>query len=832
MKAILYTFSFAFLFTVFPSQALGQTTCGDFVKQEIFEGELYIEREPIDNCDNPFKADEPVPFSPTFAINGEEISLNETVSIASGTPVIISGTVPLVEGYSSTYVYLYEKRGVDYLIVAESRSLDKSILLKEGEYVAVFSRSLKPELSSESSWFNQFLEFFLPTTAYASNYIAEYDEVVVVPFSITYLQPEPAGASSILFLPGIMGSHLYEESGECLGFGEQQRWFSHTDCEQLRLLTNPDGSSINDIYTKFEDGAVVDKASKFGVTLEELYTNFIEQMNELEESQTIKDFTPFAYDWRLRLDQIIRAKKESDSNKVRYIEGTSLQDGLLYKTVSEMANRSHSGRVTIVSHSNGGLVAKAFLAELEESNDPLEGKIDNLILIGSPQVGTPDAVKGILHGNEIGPGGLIVTQETARKLLNTAPFGHHLLPNQHYFEGEGVSVQTPVITFKEGLATNLWRIQYGDSIDSFEELKRFLDDSSGRVKPAANDLNTPEVVDGTLLTYAEEVADKLANWEPSDSLTVYQLGGSGIWTPSRLEYSTLQRCIRTIPVGFTCDGYSGFLMNEVHGVYDGDGTVVLPSALAEKETKNIERFWLDLSDFNNDFGRKNVHKNMLEVPEVAMFVSDIVHTRVGDYSYIVDTPPPVPKDIRLMFHLHSPLDMYVTSDQGTVSSTTNEISGAFYRRFGEVQYISLPNTVTNATLHLIGYDNGSYTLFKELWQGDTELSSVDFKALPTNVGTVVTLPIDFTQAGVMQVDFDGDGDTDGTVSESEDVIEAVTPYVNEEEKQTKGGSSGTRVKNLEPKVAGASTVSKEEQLEQIIELLKRIIALLRIKNNL
>lgn len=57
-------------------------------------------------------------------------------------------------------------------------------------------------------------------------------------------------------------------------------------------------------------------------------------------------------------------------------------------------------------------------------------------MVAAPQVGTPDALIGLLHGSEIdplGPLGSIVSQETTRKLLNTMPFAYHLLPNSRYF---------------------------------------------------------------------------------------------------------------------------------------------------------------------------------------------------------------------------------------------------------------------------------------------------------------------------------------------------------------------------------------------------------------
>src|SRR3990167_8524372 len=57
--------------------------------------------------------------------------------------------------------------------------------------------------------------------------------------------------SNVLFLPGMMGSRLFEQSGVCLyATQEQERWVSIFDCNQERLALNEHGTSINPLYTK------------------------------------------------------------------------------------------------------------------------------------------------------------------------------------------------------------------------------------------------------------------------------------------------------------------------------------------------------------------------------------------------------------------------------------------------------------------------------------------------------------------------------------------------------------------------------------------------------
>ncbi len=661
------------------------------------------------------------------------------------------------------------------------------------------------------------LRWFIPV-AYASTI-----DIRTITFTIATPLPEPTGASSVLFLPGIMGSHLYEATNNCFGFGERQNWFSITDCNQERLFLDENGDSINDIYTRIEDAGVVADVA-YGA-FDSLYANFMESLNELE-GEIIKDFVPFPYDWRLRLDHQLQTVKD-DQNKVRYVPDLPYQEGLLYQTIKEMASSSHSGRVTIVAHSNGGLVVKTLMQKLQSTNDPLVSKIDNIILIGSPQVGTPDAIVGVLHGTEIA-NGWAVSQEMARNLLNNAPFGYHLLPNQHYFEGQGSSVQTPVIVFDGGTSTADFRSQYGEDINSFNELRSFMGSASSRQKPESHDLYTPEIANDNLLQYAEEIGDTLASWAPASTTKIYQLAGTGMWTPKTLRYFTGEVCIKHNQIIGTCAAYGPQLQHSIYFTRDGDGTVVIPSASAMSESDQVERWWLDLDKHAKQVNT-NVHRNMMEVAAVASFVSAIAQRdAIVDTTYITRGKPDLSDEHSLIYHLHSPLDMYVTSDQGVLSSTTNSIPGAMYRRFGEVQYVILPANISSPVLHLVGYSSGSFTLISETWDGSTQQVINDYRAIPSATSTYVTLAI--TATTTLQVDYDGDGTIDAIVSPEQDVLQAAPPVLSvvTQVNKTRDRSQATRVQPPIPEgqVAGMSTTSELVRIEQMVRLLQQIMVLL------
>jgi len=676
---------------------------------------------------------------------------------------------------------------------------------------------------------NNFLESLFALMVHTAH---AYYYVNTITFTLATAPPEPTGASSVLFLPGIMGSRLYEESDACFGSGEQERWFSMGNCDQLRLLTKVDGTSVNDIYIKNVDSTVIEETIGFN-----LYKEFIKQMDELEKEKVVADFIPFAYDWRLRLDDILKTKLDLNTNEVRYDVSTPLTESHLYKTVAEMVKNSYSGKVTIVAHSNGGLVAKAFLSSLQSTNDPLLKKIDNLILVASPQVGTPDSVVSMLHGSEIG-GGFVVSQEMVRKLLNTAPFGYHLLPNKNYFTGTGVEVKTPVIVINDGLITNSWIEQFGGNIDSTEELYTFLSRDSGRVKPAEDDLLLPETVDNYLLNYANTVADIVNNWVPSDDIKVYQIAGTGVETPTGITYFTDKECIRGGKLWFECAEYKPKLGYYINFTFDGDQTVVVPSALAMAESDNVERWWLDLFEFADDTGGINVHKNILEVPAVINFTKNIIQSTTSlSTRYLSDTivTPEIGK--RLSFFLHSPLDMYIKSKEGMTSSSTNEIPGAIYKRYGEVQYISLPAGTSGVILYLRGSQEGSFTLVVEEWDGNIKTNTYDFQAIPSGTSTLASLSLnDFSQNSELRIDFDNNGVIDGVVSAATDTIE-ISDIVSEEkevvvtDKNTYTSKRSRIRKNIPPgQVAGIAIINTEEwyygEMFRLLKELSRVLSLL------
>ena len=235
----------------------------------------------------------------------------------------------------------------------------------------------------------------------------------------------PTGNSNILFLPGIMGSRLYEEGLDCgpdiVGpeCGDQELWVSTSGPDQAKLTLDNLGKSINNLFTKDDtqkldndsgEKGLIDEVSAFNI-----YQSFITDLKNWKQDETIADYAFIPYDWRLSLNDIINNGKVATKDHLSYSQTQNFSESFILKKLEALQKNSKSGKVTIIAHSQGGLVTKALIQKLKDTNNPLYDKIDKIILIAVPQVGTPDAVASLLHGTSLGYG-LIMDNKRSRQL--------------------------------------------------------------------------------------------------------------------------------------------------------------------------------------------------------------------------------------------------------------------------------------------------------------------------------------------------------------------------------------------------------------------------------
>ena len=578
-----------------------------------------------------------------------------------------------------------------------------------------------------------------------SEHASQYMPPVMWDFQIDYTAgTAPAHyatcCSSVAFLPGIEGSRLYRPGA----LEEDRLW------EPDNML----GEDIPDLYLAGNDARVSDVYAKQGDVIDstptgDIYKPFIDKMNALKNAHTIADWEPLAYDWRLSLDDILT--KGNNFGGHVYYRGVyaATTSPYIVTEIRRLAATSQTGKVTIVAHSNGGLVAKRLTQLLGDEAPTL---IDKIILVASPQAGAPEAIVSALHGKQ--DFGWFMPLYQGRIFAHDAPMMYHLLPSNGYI----TQVDDPLITIDDTLPG--WQKQFGSVIHSTSGLDAFLTDTLDRVSYATTSLSKPTYLRQDLIDYGNLTHTNLDTWTPPAGIEVIQIAGWGIpSTISGISYSAKK---------------DGSLKLDLNTTVDGDGTVPVPSALWVSTTTGARDYWVNLDKYSTDNKKTGDaafdHSKIFAVSTVNDFVADIVASTtksLSSYTYLTDSSPES-TSTRLHFALHSPLTLDLYDDLGRhtgVSTTTGEIEqqipGTYFIQVGDTKYIFADEGVAQ---HIVmsGYDTGTFTFEVGQFQGDTEIKKITFQDVPTTPDTKVHLdiPSGIDSVSNLSVDENGDGSQD------------------------------------------------------------------------
>jgi len=568
--------------------------------------------------------------------------------------------------------------------------------------------------------------------------------------------------SNVLFLPGLEASRLYKQK-TVLGLPvEDQLWEPNVNSDVEDLYLNTDGTSkSSDIYTR----DVIKETNTpipTGPAGQNIYKSFSETMDQLVADQKINAWKPYAYDWRQNVDDIVN-------------NGTSYQNGTvsLIDTLQSLVDSSKNGKVTIVAHSNGGLLAKALLKKLQDDKDSgvnnLIDSIDVLILVAVPEIGTAKAVPAMLHGYGQQMGlGFLMNESHARELGRNMPGAFGILPSKEYINRISASPVTFVDTvIPSGVTTQMVQA-FGSAINSYDEYKDFLFGGEGRIDPATSQTNLPINLSQNLYSQAESLHDSIDAFTPPASLRVIEVAGWGLETVASFEY--YPRCDSSASIG--CN----FILDEEpRFTSDGDGTVVVPSAQYMNFLGSAEKYWVDIKKYNEDnvdlFGKE--HKDILEIGSLMDFISDkIQNVSQPSYAYL-NTVTPLDDSNRLRISIHSPvtLDAYdyetppnhtgkICPPNSDFCFAEENIANSSYMEFGEGKYLNLPEDEAKS-IKLQGTDVGTFTYESEkvLPNGTSSTSSFVDIPVTTQTQAEVTLnPINGTLQ--LALDVTGDGMTD------------------------------------------------------------------------
>ncbi|HFC11120.1 MAG TPA: hypothetical protein ENJ75_02985 [Candidatus Kaiserbacteria bacterium] len=593
--------------------------------------------------------------------------------------------------------------------------------------------------------------------------------------------PKVPKVSNVLFLPGIEGSTLYDEAIH------QKVWTPASDTVANSLKLNSDGTSIDQNIAVSKVISQVTVHMVYKAIHHTVYKDLLQEMKNWQSKyHIIATSTP--YDWRLGYNTLITKGRKLADGHISYIEAPKPgHDPYIIETLKHLASTSPTGKVTIIAHSNGGLLAKALMQKLGATTTAR--LIDNVILIATPQLGTPDAIGVLLNGYGAGIPTLL-SNKKARDLAQNMPMTYDLLPSQSYFSyadnfknSDNQLVSTPVVTISSSTLPT-WSNAYGSNINWAQGLYNFMTDSAGtRNVPAYDDLIDPQIANVNLLHAAKATHASLDKWTPPTSVHLYTIAGWGNETVAGIHYEKLPffKCLAfaeesKVWLSNGCN-LSTHISYIPRMVMDGDGTVVTPSALWADGGKDT-RYWVNLNKYNGwlRYSKKadalfgTHHDNIFNVSELRTLLSSIItaSTTASLPKYIsTSTPAYTGNMARLHFILHSPLTLGFINTSGnytgaTATSTEFNIPGVDYRRFGEVQWLSVPQSMTGKVV-MRGIGSGSFALDIKEQNGNTVVASTTFAAIPSATSTIATLAInpatDPTASSTLKVNYSGDGVT-------------------------------------------------------------------------
>ena len=562
--------------------------------------------------------------------------------------------------------------------------------------------------------------------------------------------------SNVLFVPGLEASRLYKDEKSILGTSTNTLWEPNTNTDITKLFMDSNGVSIDPtIYTKDIIGTAL------GV--KNIYKTFIDSMNSLVDDQSINSWLPMPYDWRKSVDQVV--------------------DETFLNKVFNLASMSKTGKIIVIAHSNGGLVAKQLIKKLE-----VLGKssiVDNIIFIAVPELGTPEAIVSMLHGYDQSiAGGFILSENNARTLSQNAPGIYSLLPSRKFFE------KNPITVISDKL---------GPSINSFLGMKDFLLNNSFS-KKSSKDSRVPLLLNANLFPLSDVLHSNLDSLKPASTTRSLSIFGWGLPTLYGIAYESDIHCNlknkKLCPISLSTKLESS-----------GDGTVLTKSNSGYSD----EQLFFNLKQLASDNNKNISHANILESTDLIQKIKDVIKNTNQSLSPSTENPPsyeryfsetePVDNDTYLTVKVFSPVDIHIYDKEGNhtgpiadpvsgsqVKVSENNIPGAYYRDLGSIKTIQIPYD-KGYQIVFNGNDIGVFAVKADITKNDEVIASTTFADMPvtplTNVDFIIASSTnDFASTTAMHIDMDGNGTVDIVArpneylnSTSTDVVKDISTYL-------------------------------------------------------
>jgi pimeloyl-ACP methyl ester carboxylesterase len=640
-----------------------------------------------------------------------------------------------------------------------------------------------------------FAEIRANTTIFENNPVVVGTNKILATFFGPFPTNKPVSnlcCSSILFLPGFEGSYLYKPESLPLGLGNitNTLWLPNRNDDARKLFLNESGSSTDpSIYS----GSPISKAFGFyGV-----YGKFMDFLDNLVRDRDLNEWKSFAYDWRKPIEEVVLGP-EKKATTTEYLIGD----------IEKLASQSKTGKVTIIAHSNGGLVAKYLVKTLQDIDE--SNLIDSVISVAVPYLGTPEAITSILHGDGQSIGyGLLLSGTVARQLGINMPSAYSLLPSTEYFS----QLLSPTIVFASSSVSGINDGSYPMNIQSGSDQLAFITDSNNtRMQPVPSDTASPIKGNKMLSLAADALHLILDQYSWPIDIIRWAIVGFNSATTKNVNYYTETECKRS-PSLPTC---KSFLAHNASTTIMGDGTVVAKSAAYE--AGKIAS--VDLANISSEENSNISHVNILESKVVQNTIEGMIkHNSNTDSFQLSDGvswgEPDYSKDngnSELVISTHSPVELHVYDDKGNHTGiipnpTGQDIEEGLYTFFeekipnshfkkqdkngnGSDDYITLPDNGKKYGIVVQGISVGDFTLDIERRKDGAMLDHIEYNGIPVTPLTVASttiavIPFGNSSASALAssskpllIDVDGNGSPDIQANSGLDYKSASFDWVN------------------------------------------------------
>lgn len=571
--------------------------------------------------------------------------------------------------------------------------------------------------------------------------------------------------SSVLFIPGLEASQLFRnELSSAFGTTTNTLWEPNNNNDVYKLYLDENGSSTD--KTVYSGKPISSAYGYFGV-----YDKFMKYLDTLVTDNTIREWKDFGYDWRKSITDLVSGTE---------IKSTTTES--LINSLLELANRSNTKKVTIIAHSNGGLVTKLLLNKLSQMGK--SDIVDKVISVAVPYLGTPQAIAGLLYGDKQSIAyGLILSKSVARGLGLNMSSAYSLLPSNKYFE----RILTPTIVFASSTIDNLNSGSYPREIKNSDMQNDFIVDKyDDRKDVRFGDVTKPAKGNKYLINLADTLHRYIDYMNWPENVGKLAIAGYNKLTTSGLHYDD-----------------NGKLM--ISKTTNGDGTVVYPSATYDDgDVVN-----LDLQTISKTNNKNINHANILESVESLKIIDNAIKSRNISSSNLATmngvsttTPNFVSEPVNLVISTHSPVDLHIydekgnhtgaisipknlniDSDSASMFETNIPDSEYFGGDEDEDKYIYIPESINKKyRIEVLGRGFGEFSLNIDRMIGDKVLNSVSYENIPVTPLTSASTTVVTLSAGSDQslekdkyssstlplsVDLDASGTVDLKISQNQ-----------------------------------------------------------------